>query len=101
MSLEAWGDDGDADRPYTQERVDELIAEATAELRAEIARLRDENGRAEMVISAAEVFRLCQDKLESERPNFEDISFINMKAAYGRLKRELKAYQQDAKGEGS
>jgi hypothetical protein len=32
MSLEAWGDDGDADRPYTQERVDELIAEARQEL---------------------------------------------------------------------
>ena len=32
MSLEAWGDDGDVDRPYTEERVDELIAEATQEL---------------------------------------------------------------------
>ena len=31
MSLEAWGDDGDADRPYTQDRVDELLAEAEAE----------------------------------------------------------------------
>ncbi len=30
MSLEAWGDDGDADRPYTQERVDEIVSEAVA-----------------------------------------------------------------------
>jgi hypothetical protein len=27
MSLEAWGNDGDADRPYTQERVDEIVSE--------------------------------------------------------------------------
>jgi hypothetical protein len=32
MSLEAWGDEGD-DSPYTDERVDELIAEATQELK--------------------------------------------------------------------
>lgn len=27
MSREAWGDDGDADRPYMQKRVDEIVAE--------------------------------------------------------------------------
>jgi len=40
MSLEAWGDDGDADRPYTQERVDEIVAEETAELAAELERYK-------------------------------------------------------------
>lgn len=34
MSLEAWGDDGDADQPYTQDRVDEMIAEAVEEWKA-------------------------------------------------------------------
>ncbi len=34
MSLEAWGDDGGADDLFTQERVDEIVAEETAELRA-------------------------------------------------------------------
>jgi hypothetical protein len=39
MSLEAWGDDGDADRGYTQERVDEIVAEECADLAMMIRRL--------------------------------------------------------------
>ena len=31
MSLEVWGDDGGADDHFTQERVDEIVAEAVAE----------------------------------------------------------------------
>lgn len=37
MSLEAWGDDGDADSPYTEERVNELVAEARQELMGVLA----------------------------------------------------------------
>ena len=37
MSLEAWGDDGDADQPYTQERVDEIVQEAIEEIAARLS----------------------------------------------------------------
>jgi hypothetical protein len=45
MSLEAWGDDGDADRPYTQERVDEIVAEATQSILAERDALAEREGK--------------------------------------------------------
>lgn len=42
MSLEAWGDEPDyGEDRYTQERVDKIVAEETAELRAQIAALND------------------------------------------------------------
>lgn len=34
MSIEAWGDDGGADNPYTEEIVAELVAEAVEEWKA-------------------------------------------------------------------
>lgn len=39
MSLGAWGDDGDADRGYTQERLDEIVAEECADLTMMVRRL--------------------------------------------------------------
>ena len=41
MSLEVWGDGGDQDdNGYTQERVDEIVAEETARLRAALEKIK-------------------------------------------------------------
>jgi hypothetical protein len=65
MSLEAWGDDGDADRPYTQERVDEIVAEATQSILAERDALAEREGKLRQALRLRSILPLWAPNLST------------------------------------